>query len=328
MKQTRLRGLALASLASLALAVTRATTLVEDFSADPLANGWNIHGNASLFAWNSTDQNLAVTWDSAQPNSYFHRGLGLILSKTNDFMLAFDLRLTDITGGVYPNKPFPFQIALGLMNPAQATNSSFVRGSGYESPNLVEFDYFPGAIFDPTVSPVIISANNEFNDGGFTFPLELTPGALFHVTMLYTAEDGTLRTFMLRDGLPFGPVKDATLGAGFSDFIVTDVSISSYSDAGQFPGFEGSVLAHGTVDNLVVAAPPPVTKSAALPEPGGMRVQFLSTTNWNYRLQRTTDFQSWSTACGSQPGTGGPMVLQDTNPPAAGAFYRVEAQLP
>lgn len=328
MKKNRRPLLALAGVFAVSIPVAHATTLVENFSSHPLTTGWSVHGNAGLFAWNSTNQNLAVTWDSSQPNSFLHRGLGLTLHKTNDFLLAFDLRLADIAGGVDPNKPFPFQIAVGLMNPAQATNSNFIRGSGYQSPNLVEFDYFPGGIFDPTVSPVLISVSNEFNDGGFTFPLELATNTLFRVTLLYTASDRTLRTFMTSNGVPFGPVKDATLGAGFSDFAVTHLSISSYNDAGQYPGFEGSVLAHGVVDDFVFAAPPPVTKATALPIAGGGQVQFQSTTNWHYHLQRTTNFQSWSAASESLPGTGGVMLLQDTNPPAAGAFYRVNAQLP
>ncbi len=303
----------------------RATTITENFSADPAASGWVVHGNSSLFAWSAANQNLAVTWDSSQPNSYFHRSLGLTLSKTNDFLLAFDLRLADIAGGVDANKPYPFQIAVGLMNPAQATNTAFIRGSGYESPNLVEFDYFPGAIFDPTVSPVLISTNNEFNEGGFTFPLELTPGALFRVTMRYTASDRTMRTFITSNDVPFGPVKDATLAASFSDFQVNHVSVSSYNDAGQFPGFEGSVRAHGVIDNLVFAAPPPVTWVTAI---GPGAIQFGGTTNWLYQLERTTNFQSWSPVSPVGVGVAGPMTMQDTNPPSGRAFYRVQAQLP
>jgi hypothetical protein len=303
----------------------RATTITENFTGDPAASGWSVHGNSNLFAWSAANQNLEVTWDSSQPNSYFHRSFEFTLSKTNDFLLAFDLRLTAIAGGVDANKPYPFQIAVGLMNLAQATSSTFIRGSGYESPNLVEFDYFPGAIFDPTVSPVLISTNNEFNEGGFTFPLELAPGALFRVTMRYTARDQTLRTFITNNGVPFGPVKDATLGAGFSDFLVDHMTISSYSDAGQFPGFEGSVLAHGVIDSLVFAAPPPVTWVTAI---GPGEIQFGGTTNWLYHLERSTNFQSWLPASAIVAGDEGPMTMQDTNPPSGGAFYRVQACLP
>jgi len=312
----------------LSLNVARATTIVETFSNDPLAQGWLATGNTNLFRWNDTNQNLEVTWDSSQTNSYFCRPFGTSLTKASDFMLGFDLRLNDIAGGVNPGKPFPFQISIGLLNLAQATNTGFIRGSGFESPNLVEFDYFPGGIFDPTVSPVLISSNNEFSAGGFTYPLELTTNTVFHVTVLYTAGDRTLRTLMTRNGLPFGPVKDCLLNTNFSDFIVDRFGVSSYSDVGQFPGFEGSVLAHGVVDNFMFAAPPPLTKVTAVSSAGAASVQFRSATNWVYTLERSTNFQSWATASSAAPGTGGMLVLQDTNPPNANAFYRVNARFP
>jgi len=319
------RALAFAGVLSLSINSARATTIAENFSADPESSGWQAHGNTNLFAWNVTSQNLEVTWDSSQPNSYFFHAIGPSLTTASDFMLGFDLRLKDIGPGTDPNKPITFQIALGLINLAQATNTGFVRGSGFESPNLVEFDYFWDSGFGATVSPVMISRLNEFNDGGFTFPLELTTGATFHVSLLYTAEDRTLRTMITSNGVPFGPVHDATLSPSFSDFTVDHFGVSSYNDAGQFPGFEGSVLAHGVVDDFLFAAPPPVTRVTAT---GAGQIQFRSTTNWLYHLERATNFQWWLPVSGSLPGTGGTMTMQDTNPPSGSAFYRVQAHLP
>lgn len=319
---------AFAALFLVSTVVARATTIPEVFETNPLPQGWTATGNTTLFQWSTANQNLQVTWDSSQPNSYFCRPFGENLTKATDFMLGFDLRLNDIIGGVNTNKPFPFQISIGLLNLAQATNAAFIRGSGYESPNLVEFDYFPEAIFSPTVSPVLISSNNEFSDGGFTFPLELRTNVIYHVTMLYTAEDRTLRTTMTSNGLPFGPIKDATLNTNFSDFTVDHFGVSSYSDAGQFPGFEGSVLAHGIVDNFMFAVPPPVTKVKALSDSGTIKVQFRATTNWLYVLERTTNFQTWTAASAAVPGFSGTMQLQDTNPPTANTYYRVHAEFP
>lgn len=317
---------ALAGACLLNFNTVRAVTIAENFSADPLASGWAVYGQTNLFAWDATNQNLAVTWDSSQPNSYFCRALGLVLSRTNDFLLSFDILLHDIGPGVDTNKTFTFQIAVGLMNLAEATHSGFVRGSGYQSPNLVEWNYFWDSGFGATVSPVLISSNNEFSSGGFTFPLELATGAVYTVTMRYLAEEGRLLTVMKSNGVPIGPINDATLGSGFTDFAVDHLSVSSYNDAGQFPGFEGSVLAHGWVDNFVFAAPPPVTRVAAGSAPGS--AQFRSTTNWLYHLERTTDFAVWTPVSAVAPGTGGEMTLQDTNPPPGRAFYRVQAQLP
>ncbi|MFO1512503.1 MAG: hypothetical protein U1F83_06245 [Verrucomicrobiota bacterium] len=318
-------ALAFASALFLSLGSSRATTIAENFAANPDSSGWVAYGNTNLFAWNSTNQNLEATWDSSQPNSYFSHPIGATLTATNDFMLGFDLRLSSIGPGPDPAKPYTFQIAVGLVNLAQATNAAFVRGSGYESPNLVEFDYFWDSGFGATVSPVMISKLNEFNDGGFTFPLELATGAMFHVTMIYTAQDRTLRTMITSNGVPFGPVKDATLGAGFSDFSVDHIGVSSYNDAGQFPGFEGSVLARGVLDNFLFTSPLPLTRLSAT---GAGQVQFQSTTNWLYQLERTTNFQVWLPASATVAGTGTNMTMQDTNAPASGAFYRVQAQLP
>ena len=317
---------ALAGFLSVSINPTRATTIIENFSSDPTPFAWGVYGNPSLFAWNATNHNLEVTWDSSQSNSYFTRAIGANLTKAVDFMLGFDVRLNDIGPGADVNKPFTFQIAIGLINLAQATNTGFIRASGFDAPNLVEFDYFWDSGFGATVSPVVISGLNEYSTGGFTFPLELATGPTFRVTLLYTADDHTLRTTITRNGLPFGPVQDATLGANFSDFTVDHFGVSSFNDAGQDPRYDvGSVLAHGVVDNFVFAAPPPVTRVVAT---GPGQIQFCSTTNWIYALERTTNFQSWLPVSTPVAGIAGTMTMQDPNPPAGSALYRVQAQLP
>jgi hypothetical protein len=85
------------------------------------------------------------------------------------------------------------------------------------------------------------------------------------------------------------------------------------------------VLAHGTVDNIVVASPLP---AAMISLPAAAQVALLSDTNWFYTLEATTNFVSWSVAAPTVPGNGGTLTLQDTNPPATAAFYRVSAALP
>src|SRR5262245_11403120 len=233
---------------------TRAATIVEDFSTDPLTDGWKIFGATNLFHWNTTNQNLEVTWDSSQTNSYFYHSLGTTLARDDDFSFAFDLRMHDIAVGVNTNKPFTFQLAIVLINLEQATRTNFLRGTGMDSPNLVEFDYFPDSGFGATVSPTIISSNHQFATT-FNFPLELTIEDLFHVAMSYTASNGTLVTTMTRNGQSFGPIQEVDLGAAFTDFRVDSIAILSYNDAGQDPQFGGSILACGVVDNLTVTTP-------------------------------------------------------------------------
>lgn len=320
------RLLALASLFVLFAARSGATTIASKFSNDPLLDGWQIFGDTSLFQWDSANHNLAVTWDSSQTNSYFYHLLDKTYNKTNDFLVMFDLRLNDITVGTTPGRPFTFEIALGLLNTTNASGPGFIRGFG-SAPNIVEFTYFPddGSGFGASVSTLFISSENSFSSGGFTAPLALTTNTLYHAVMLYTATNQTLHTTMTADGLHFGPIQDSYLGATFDDFQVNAISINSYSDEGQYPDYQGSILAHGAVDNFAFASPPPVTCISA-PAPG--TIQFGATTNWLYTLQRTTGFQSWSNVLTTTAGSTASLVLQDTNAPAANAFYRVIADLP
>src|SRR5260370_31121341 len=97
-----------------AVSTTRpsATVIAEDFTLDPSQTGWRIFGDTNLFHWNATNQNLEVTWDSSQPNSYFYHPLGTIVSRDDDFSLGFDLRLDDIGPGPDTNKASTFPIAI------------------------------------------------------------------------------------------------------------------------------------------------------------------------------------------------------------------------
>ena len=324
MKKVLFISLALAGLSVLSAA--HATLVYEKFTTDPALDGWQIFGDTNLFQWDSTNHNLATTWDSSQPNSYFYHPLGANYSKTNDFLITFDLRLSDITIGATPGKPLAFEIAIGLIHTTFATNGNYFRGYGY-FPDIVEFDYFPNDINDygATVSMLMISSQTNYSNGGFTDPLELETNTFYHVMMVYTAMNQTLHTTMAADGAPFGPIQDACLGAGFDDFQVDAVSINSYSDDGQDPDWSGSILAHGTVDNFAFASPLPVGTINAV---AVGKVQFASDTHWLYTLEQTADFQTWSAAAPSVPGNGMNLVLQATNPPAAQSFYRVRANLP
>jgi hypothetical protein len=315
-----LSGLAAAS-------ICRAATFTEDFSANPRQNGWNVFGDTNLFRWDSTNLNLAVTWDSSQTNSYFYRPLGTILAKSDDFGISFDLQLADIAIGVNPAKTNTFELAVGFINSISATNPGLQRGTGVSASgarNTFEFDYFPDSGKGATISPTIISSNNQFATK-FAFPFTLDPGALFHVAMDYTASNKTLRTTMTRNGVAFASIPNVVLGSTFKDFRLDQMAIINWSDAGA----DGSLLAHGTVDNLVVAVPaPPVQNLAGAFSNHVWQAQFISQSNWLYTLERSADFQSWSNLAAAMPGNATNLFLPDTNPPADKAFYRVSAQRP
>src|SRR2546426_306659 len=123
----------------------RAAAISEDFAANPTQHGWRVFGDASLFHWNATHQNLEVTWDSSHTNSFFYLPLGTVLAKSDDFSFSFDLRLSDIRVGSTLGKSNEFEIAIGLLNYRTATNSKAFRAAGVSSSygvrNIVEFDY-------------------------------------------------------------------------------------------------------------------------------------------------------------------------------------------
>ena len=313
----------------LIIPVASAITFTEDFSANPAANGWQIFGNPNLFHWDSTNQNLRVTWDSSQTNSYFHRPLGTILTRDDDFQLGFDLTFEDYAGGVSPGKPGAFEAAIGFFNLDQAAQPNFSRGAGknatYGARNLVEFDFFPAfGMFLPTIAQVVVGTN--YTDWLFNHDnlYEMTPGETFHVAMNYAAATHTLTTLISNQAAQYGQTQTIAVDAA-NDFRVMTFSINSYSDQHSID----SLRAHGVVDNVILTVPPPPVENLS----GGFaganwQVQLTSRTNWIYRLERTTDFQAWAITTAPTPGNGAILTLEDTNPPTAGANYRVRAQRP
>ena len=301
---------------------TGAATFQEEFASDPQTRGWHSFGVPSLFYWNSTNQNLEVTWNTERPNSFFCRPLGTVLTKSDDFSLAFDLRLDSIALDF--NSPYAFEVAIGLLNLASATNANFIRGTGTQSPNLVEFDYFPDTGFGATVSPAMVSSNNQFATS-FTFPLELTSGDLFRIAMNYSASNQTLTTTITRNGQPFGPIKDVKPGTTFTDFRVDTFSVSSYSDNTA----SGSIIVRGVLDNIVITTPePPVTDLVGSFTNSLWQVQFTSRPNWVYTLERSSDLRTWVTITPAPISVETKLVLQDSNAPPDKAFYRVRAERP
>jgi hypothetical protein len=326
MLKIRLSVLALAGLSIILVPDSRALTFQEDFATDPSAQGWKIVGDTNLFYWNSTNQNIEVQWDSSHTNSYFCHPLGATLGVNDDFSVSFDLRITDavITG-------YGFELAIGFLNLADATRPAFLRGTGTDSPNLVEFDYFPDPdgilAWGSSITTMMVDSfgtdGSHWSRGGFA-GLEMPLDDLFHVEMVYAASDHTLRTSITDNGMPFGPVPDAYLPATFLSFRVDHIAIASYSDANGW----GSLLAKGVVDNLTVTATPRAAQriSGGFVASGVWQAQFLSHTNWLYTLERTTNFQSWTPVSETRRGTENDMALQDTHAPAAEAFYRVRVE--
>jgi hypothetical protein len=313
----------------MAASTGKAITLAENFATNPLQDGWRIFGDTNLFQWDSTNQNLDVTWDSSQCNSYFYHPLGTILTRNDDFSLAFDLQLNEAEASGYG-----FELAIGFLNLAEATNTDFQRSTGYNSPDLVEFDYFPDVGYGPTVWPVLVDTDSDFNWNGPSDYAIYAPnlGDWYHIVMTYTASSQAMVTTMTDLDQTSGvTIIDPLSLAGseyylpFTDLRVDTLSISSYQD----DGYGNSIYAQGVVGNFVVTLPPPPIQNLTGAFSNGVwRAQFCSQSNWLYTLQRTSDFQCWTNACAVTPGNGTNLFLQDTNPPADKAFYRVSACRP
>jgi hypothetical protein len=305
-------------------------TLTENFSTNPLARNWRVFGDSSLFTWNASAQNLSVTWDSSHTNSFFYLPLGTILDRWDDFSFSFDLRLSDIIGGANPAKPTTFELSVGLLNLLNATKTNYFRGSPAGVANLVEFDFFPDTGFEPTIWPSIYWTNGmlNYNGAGDYTILDLPLNVTMQINLAYAATNRTLTTTILTNGISIGSIAPVSLSSALKDFRVTDFSISSYSDAGQNPQAPGSLLAHGTVDNVQVTVPPPAIQNLiGKISAGQFQASFLSRTNWLYSLQRTPDFQTWAVISSNNVGTGGQMTLTDSFFPPR-QFFRIVAERP
>lgn len=317
----KIRSLAFAGL--FILSAAHATTITETFTNNPSQDGWQIFGDTNLFQWDSTNQNFDVTWDSSQSNSYFYHPLGTILATDDNFSVGFDLRLSDAsaTGS--------FELAIGLLSLSDATSTNFSRPIG-STPNLFEFDYFPdggyGPSIDASMADMTVTATNE-SDFYFAYDnLPLAIGVTYHILLTHIAGEPTISGEVLTNGQIYTSLPNVYAGP-ISDFRLDTIAVSSYSAAGDTYG--DSLLAHGTVDNLIVTLPPPpVQNLTGAISNGDWRAQFSSQSDWLYTLERTSDFQSWTNVSPATPGNATNLVLLNTNPPAGKAFYRVSANRP
>ncbi len=309
-----------------------AVSHLEDFASDPSSRGWTIFGDDELFQWDSSADSLAMTWDSSHANSYFELPLGTVLTRRDDFRADLDLEFHDIAVGVGPEKVGTFQIAFGFLNRLNAHSPKFIRGTANDSPNLVEFNYFPGeGRVDSTVWPAIFSTHSMLNYRGFIdfnlFDLPIqTP---LQISLTYTASNETASITITSNGVLVGPVTSTKLIEEFTDFQVDTFALISYSDEGQPPtDYVGSVLAHATIHRILVTTPPPpIVGMQGRRELTGWEVSFQSLTHWSYRLQASAQLREWESVGEATEGNGASLSLRDAfSPEAPSRFYRVVAE--
>lgn len=322
----------------LAIQANAQRLIVEDFNTDPSARGWTTFGEVGLFSWNSVDQRLNVVWDSSKPNSYFHLPLGQSLNSQTPFRLRFRMSLGAVAIGTNPEKPYTFQIALGLVRLANATAPGYARGAGIGPENgprnLVEFTYFPDSGFGATVAPTIINQENQYA-ASFNYPLELDLGPVFEVEMDYLPESKRLKTRVWRDGQEFGTppalgIDDAILPDDFAPFEVDALAISSYSDEGQTPPeFSGSVLASGWVDDLELTLPFPEAPAITLAREGSRSVvRFGARADRVYQLETSVDLTQWTPVGAPRSGVQGATEITEENAADGVRFYRLKVSNP
>ena len=325
MFKVRLFVLALAGLSAVVASQSKAATFQEDFSTDPAGRGWKVFGDTNLFHWNPTNQNLEVTWDSSQPNSYFYRPLGTILTSNDDFSLEFDLQLTNAEAGGYG-----FELAVGFLRFQDATNANFLRGAGAVT-NLLEFNYFPPDEQGdpPSLDVTTVDTNGLLQFSYDNLPLFTGSTNTYHIALTHPAGAAAVSAEISWGGQPYTSLPNFYSETGFSDFRLDTIAISSYSGAGQDPSFTGSILAQGVVDNFVITTPPaPVGNLTGAFSNAAWQVQFASRSNWLYTLERTADFQTWMAVSPVVAGNGTNLFLFDTNAVSDKAFYRVRANRP
>jgi hypothetical protein len=321
-----------AALGALLVWPSGAAELMDTFATDPLTRGWRVAGDPSLFAWNAVKAGWDVTWDSSRSNSFCYRPLPTVLTKADRFQMTVVLRMADSRAGSSPGKPAEFPLALGFLNRALLTNTSAFRGAGVSSVygvrNIVEWNFFPDAGFGDTWATTVISSNNVFAYG-HNFPLALTTNDRYEITVAYDPADQTVRTSARRNGQSVGPLEPVSL-AGTPDFRLDAFSITSYSDAVQVgaPIYYGSILAHGTLEELTLVLPdPPAAGLLVEKNTGGfIEVSFVARSQWIHAVERSTDFLHWTMAAPPVVGADVQVVLRDTNSPASTAFYRVRSE--
>jgi hypothetical protein len=292
---------------------------IENFSVNPLDNGWAAHGDESLFEWDAEGGALTVTWDSEKPNSSFHRPLGLTLTEADTFVFAFDIEFDEVKAGHLDGQPYTFEVALGLINSKSAKADGLSRGTGSDSPNLVEWDYFPDTGFGATISPAIASSKSQFA-AGFTFPAALSAGKQYSVRMEYDPGERTLKTFVLENGKAWKEIQSVKLQDDFSGFAVDAFSISSYTAKGT----ESSLFATGTVDNLAIAVArsQPRIVGARLVD-GQWRARTFAFDAAGYLLERSANLNDWHAVGNGVRVDGFYLQLTDEEPPDGDGFYRL-----
>jgi len=124
--------------------------------------------------------------------------------------------------------------------------------------------------------------------------------------MAHVSGDPGLSGEVFTNGILYASLTN-TFPSAITDIRLDTIAVSSYQD----DGFGDTVLAHGTVANLVVTVPPPRgPKFDRVIQHAIWQVQFADRTNWMFTLERSTDLFSWTNASSTTSGVDNLLILQ------------------
>ena len=272
------------------------------------------------FAWDEAAGNLRVTWDSEQPNGFFHLPLPTTLTDVDDFEMWFDVTLESLGVGFDSGSIYAYEVlSVGFINRGMAFSEEFRRTNASRSPNILEFDYFPDTGFKDTVAIVAVDSESRYANPSHNFPLTLATAVAHSVSIVYSAEDRTVRTTMTVAGEPFGTIKDVVLPTPdrFAGFSFDAFSISVYQDFTSW----GWMTATGTIDNVRLLLPDPPELELEVASAGdSLMVRFEALAGWRFQVQRSEDLGEWTDVGHPVIGVGQPVELAGIRPNGEGFF--------
>lgn len=303
--------------------------LRDDFNQDPFGgeiSRWQIVGDARLFRWDPIAGNLAVTWDSSRGNSFCLLSLGHRVTSTEAFAFAWDLRLT--TAGPRPasDRTNALQISVALVRQSRLPDGYPQRISSGRAQDLVDFSFFPLADYGPFgtaayVAPAVfggIHARYSFGN-----PYDLTDGQPHRVRCHW--DPATRRLYTEIAGTAAVAPTDPPLPAE-DDFAVDALAVVVWNEG---PTSHDSLLAEGTVDNIILTLPDPITHLAGplMFEATTRTVQFKSRVGYRYQLEASGDLAAWTVISVFVEGTDGDLTLSDYRKAFfVQQFYRLRAE--
>ncbi len=309
--------------------------LREDFATDPFSadrpapTRWQRVGDPSLYTWDATAGNLAVQWDSTRPNSFCVLPLGRKLAAADAFAVSLDLRIYIAGARANSGRTNPLQLSIAFIQLAKLPTGYPLRTVAGRAQDLLDFNFFPFAdlgVFGASayVSPAAFGHTSAAYSFGNA--LDLADGTVRHLTCSW--DPGTRQFFTAITGAGQEPVAptEPPLPAS-DDFTVDALAIVNWSESAT-P--HDSLLASGTLDNVLITLPtPPIAFTGPLLLGVDRRsVEFEGQVGYRYQLEASGDLIQWNDVGSSLPGQGTRLVLSDFRKAFFFIqFYRVRSSL-